>query len=186
METAWVGPKLGGAGPQRITWVGQTAWTRLMESQIRHPPAGSVGAQLRKGTMASASTSVWDKAAPLAHTGAEQFSFSPYVSGDFKLLFPCWSSEGVSLSKSVHEPFKRNCLGLQKFLSSTASTPAGFYSQSLGTFYPVTGTLGGAWCVAGSTCNKIPLSVFISPAWTRPFRVFTTPTSLDVVSLLIL
>ena len=34
-------------------------------------------------------------------------------------------------SKSVHGPFKRKYLGLQKFLSSTALIPTGFYSQKL-------------------------------------------------------
>ena len=48
----------------------------------------------------------------------------------FNLLPSRWSSEGVSLCKSVWS-LKRNCLGLQKFLSSTASIPAGFYSQKL-------------------------------------------------------
>ena len=49
----------------------------------------------------------------------------------FKLLLWCWSSEAVSPSKSVHGPFKRNCLGFQQFLFSTASIPTGFYSQEL-------------------------------------------------------
>ena len=39
----------------------------------------------------------------------------------FKLLPQCWSSEVVSLSKSTCGFFKRNCLGLQKFLSLTQS-----------------------------------------------------------------
>ena len=49
----------------------------------------------------------------------------------FNLLPWCWSSKGVSLSKSVHGHIKRNCLGLLQFLSSTASILAGFYSQKL-------------------------------------------------------
>ena len=39
----------------------------------------------------------------------------------FKLLPCCWSSEGVSLSKSVCGFFRSNCLGLQKFLPLTQS-----------------------------------------------------------------
>ena len=33
----------------------------------------------------------------------------------------CWSSEGLSLSKSVCRLFKRNCLGFQQFVSLTQS-----------------------------------------------------------------
>ena len=39
----------------------------------------------------------------------------------FKLLPWCWSSEGVSPSKSLCRFFKGNCLGLQKFLLLTPS-----------------------------------------------------------------
>ena len=39
----------------------------------------------------------------------------------FSLLPPQWSSEGVSLTKSVYGAFKRNFQGVQQFLSSTAS-----------------------------------------------------------------
>ena len=49
----------------------------------------------------------------------------------FNLLSQSWSSEGVSLSKSVNGSFKRNYLGFQQFLSSTASISADFYSQKL-------------------------------------------------------
>ena len=38
----------------------------------------------------------------------------------FKLLLWCWSSQGVSLSNTVCGFFKRNSLGLQKFLVPTA------------------------------------------------------------------
>ena len=49
----------------------------------------------------------------------------------FNLLTPLWGSEGESPSKSVHGPFKRNCLGLQKLMSSSVSIPTGCYSQKL-------------------------------------------------------
>ena len=39
----------------------------------------------------------------------------------FKLLPQCCGSEGMSLSKSMCGFFKRNCLGLQKFLPPTQS-----------------------------------------------------------------
>ena len=47
-----------------FTRIGQTMIARLMEFQIWCPTARSVVGGLRKGTMASASTSVWEKAAP--------------------------------------------------------------------------------------------------------------------------
>ena len=51
----------------------------------------------------------------------------------FKLIPQCWSSEGVSLSKSVWEFYKssRNFLGLQKFLPLTQS-PLVFVARSFG------------------------------------------------------
>ena len=45
---------------------GLTVLARLMETQIWHPPAGSVEGVFSKGTMASANTSDQEKAAPLA------------------------------------------------------------------------------------------------------------------------
>ena len=50
----------------------------------------------------------------------------------FSLLPLHWSSEEASLSKSVCGCFKRNCQGVQQFLSFTASIPTGFCSQKLG------------------------------------------------------
>ena len=49
----------------------------------------------------------------------------------FKLLPWCWSSEEVSLSKSMCGFLKRNYLGLQKFLPSTHS-PLVFAARSYG------------------------------------------------------
>ena len=48
-------------------------------------------------------------------------SSSLYSSAAFQADAPCWSSEGVSLSKPICGPFKRNCLEIQQFKSSTAS-----------------------------------------------------------------
>ena len=50
----------------------------------------------------------------------------------FKLLPLCQSSEGVSLSKSMCSPLEKNCLGLQKSLSSSASISAEFTAKSYG------------------------------------------------------
>ena len=119
-------------GSQGITRAGKSVIARLMETLIWHLPAGSVGGGLSKGTMASASTSVWEKAAFPALTLMPNNSFPTYMSVmPFKLLPLRWSSEGVSANKSVCRPFKKNCLGLQKFPSSSASIPAVFHSQKL-------------------------------------------------------
>ena len=82
---------------------------------------GSVGEEFRKRTIASAPSSCLD---------ARHFSSSPYATGAFQLLPQCWSSEGVSRSKSMCRFFKRNCLGPQKFLPPTQSS-SGFCSQKL-------------------------------------------------------
>ena len=78
--------KLGGAVSQEITWVGQTVLARLMETQIWQLPVPAVR-RLSKGTMASASTSVWDKL-PLQGTALKPDNqFLPSMSlGTFKLL----------------------------------------------------------------------------------------------------
>ena len=114
-------------------------------------------------------------------------SAPPHVSLTFFNLLPThWSSEAVNLSKSVHGPFKRNSLGFQKFLSSTASIPTGFYSQMLWGFIflalePRAGGL--VWC-----WDSLLLSY---PSWflsatcgcgTSLLRVFNPPTSFAVVS----
>ena len=63
----------------------------------------------------------------------------------FNLLCQCWSSQGLNLSKSVCGSFKRNCLGLKKFLPPTQSL-LGFAARSYGDLLPGTGTLG--WCLS--------------------------------------
>ena len=77
--------KLGRPESLGISKVGQTVLAKLMESQVPHQFAVSVGGRFRKGTMACAhlpDTSV-----------SPSMSFMP-----FNLLPWCWSSEGVSLS----------------------------------------------------------------------------------------
>lgn len=69
--------------------------------------------------MVSGSTSVQEKVAPPVLTLMLGNSVPPSVSlVPFQLLPECWSSKGVSLSKSVFEPFMRNYLGLWKPLVS--------------------------------------------------------------------
>ena len=56
------------------------------------------GDKAQKRNMASASTSVWDKAEPPALTLLPNSSIPPFMSlVTFKLLLPGWSSERVSL-----------------------------------------------------------------------------------------
>ena len=119
----------------------QTVLARLMESQIWYQLAGSMDLWLcgsgeegfRKGTMASAHLSVWEKVVPQLLPQCQTLQFLPVC---HCCLSNCYliaeSSEGVSLSKSVCVCFKRNCLGLQKFLSMTQSllvSPAGSYGD---------------------------------------------------------
>ena len=66
------GKQLGGTESQGISKVGQTVVARLMESQIWHQLASSVGGGFTKGTMASACLD------------ARHFSFSQYATGAFQ------------------------------------------------------------------------------------------------------
>ena len=112
-----------------------------MESQIWSPPAGSV-TPCEEGQWPLPVLLSGRKLPPPATPAAlalmpdaGQFSFSPHVSlMSFDLLPPCWNSEGVSPSKFVHGPFKRNCLRLQQFMSPTASIPTVFCSKKLWDF----------------------------------------------------
>ena len=114
-----------------------------MDIQIWCPSTSSVGGGLRKGAMASASTSVWEKVASLALILVPNNSVPPHVSlAPFKLLPQCWSSEGVSLSKSMCGPFK-NCLRLQNPSISLSHNPWCFLQPKvMGSSLHGTGTLG--------------------------------------------
>ena len=98
-----------------------------------YPLAPVAGKELRKGTTASASTFIWQNAAlPLALTLMPDNSVPSHMSlVPFKLLPQCWSSEGLSLCKSVLGFFKWNSLGLQNPPSHSAIIPLDFCSQKL-------------------------------------------------------
>ena len=64
--------KLSGVESLGNSKAGQTAFARLMESQIWHQLAGCVGGGFGKRTMAS------------AHLDARDFSFSQYATGAFQ------------------------------------------------------------------------------------------------------
>ena len=61
----WVGLQVGGVGSQGITRVWQTVWTRLMDSQIWHPPGSSMEEGLRKGKMPTLPTLLSRRKLPL-------------------------------------------------------------------------------------------------------------------------
>ena len=102
---------------------------RLMEIQIWHLPVPIVGG-LRKGTMASDSTFLWEKSDPpslalnLNNLLPLHLPLAP-----FKLLCQCWSSEGVSPSKSMSGPFKKNAWDCRNLSSHSATISTGFHSQ---------------------------------------------------------
>ena len=122
--------KLGGVGSQEITRVGWTVLSRLMETNIWHLP---VGQRLCRGTMASAITSLWEKAATSALVLKSDNSVSPCTSlTTFELQCQYWSSEWVTLSKSVCRPFRKNeCLRLQQTSVSLSHTPHWFSQPEL-------------------------------------------------------
>ena len=87
---------------------------------------------LRRGTMLSASSSVLEKAIPPALALMPDTSVPPCMPLlPFKLLPRCWSPEGVSPSKCLCGPCKRNCLGLQQFFPP-AQSPLVFTASSHG------------------------------------------------------
>ena len=62
----------------------------------------------------------------------------------FKLLPQCWSSEGLSLGKSVFGFFERNCLELQKFFL-LPQFPLVFAARSYGNLSSWHWNLGWGW-----------------------------------------
>ena len=91
----------------------------------------------------------------------------------FKLLPLCWSSEGVSLSKSVCGFFKEKYLGLQKFLPPTQS-PLVFAARSYGDLssWHWNPGLGGLLWGCDSSLLRYPFQIFIYHMW-----VWDQPTS---------
>ena len=71
------------------------------------------------------------------------------------------------MSMSVCGIFKRNCLGFQKFLSSTALIPTGFYSQNLWRFIllALEPWAGGPGVGLGPFTPEISLQIFICHMW---------------------
>ena len=125
----------------------------------------------RKVTMGSASSSVWKKAAPPAVSLVPDTSVPPCMPlVPFKLLPQCWSSEGVSASKSIHRP-RRNCLGLQKPSVYLSFYPFWYlWPEVMRISLPGTRTVGwGTRCGAGTPPPQGDLySQAISPSFYPP------------------
>ena len=104
--------------------VGQTVLDRLLESHIWHLPASSV-ARWWNGSKKWQ----WPLTAFLSvESCPPDCALMPDIPGSpcmslvsFNLLSWCWRSEGVSMNKSLCGLFKKNSLGLQKFLLPTQS-----------------------------------------------------------------
>ena len=149
--------KLGGTGFQGISRAGQTVLARLMESQIwLRLQALWLWSLFSLGESCSpAPALIPDTSVPPC---------MPLV--PFRLLPQCWSSKGVSLSKFVCGFFKRNCLGIQKFLPATQS-PLVFVARSCGDlsswhWNPGLGCLVWSW---DSLLLRYPSWIFIHHKW---------------------
>ena len=82
----------------------------------------SVVGVFRKGTtVLSSSLNLGEYCTPTLRCMSDTSVTPHMLLVSFKLLPQCWSSEGVSLHKSICRFFKRNCWGLQKFLLLTQS-----------------------------------------------------------------
>ena len=85
LETTWVSPKIGRGRVSGNHQSGANSMRQVDGVSYMALPAGSVGeGELKKRTMAFASTSIWEKAAPSSHPDAGQFISSLYVSGTFQ------------------------------------------------------------------------------------------------------
>ena len=161
---------MGEAESQGISSVGQTMSARLVESRIWLADSVSLSAFLSGR-----------KLYPRSRLGARHPNFSLYTTGAFPVPPWCWGSEGVSLCKCVCCLFKRNCLGLPKFLPPTQS-PLVFAARSCGDLSWHGNPGGGAWCGAETPPSRDVPPEFLSTTCrcgTTPFRVRAPPTSLD-------
>ena len=104
-----------------LQWISKVGISRLMESQIRHPPASSV-VLCREGSEKGQwplPTFLSGRKLSLALALVPDTSVPPQcATGAFQAAIPVLELRG-SESKIVCGFFKRNCLGLQKFLPLT-------------------------------------------------------------------
>ena len=109
-----------------------------MESQIWSLPAVSVGYRLREGTMASVSTSLWEKAAPPGIALMPDTSAPPCVPPvPFELLpITGTQSECVCVSPCA-DPLRRIAWDSRSPRTHFVTIPTGFYRERVHVFVPV-------------------------------------------------
>ena len=130
LERAWVGLQVGQGKVCGNHQGGQTVIARLMEIQVWHPPVNSLWGKLSQGTMNSANTSLWEKAAHPVLTLLPYNLIPPCMSFvPFELLPQCWHR--TSESNYMCGPFKSNIWDSRSPPPHSATTPAGFQSQDL-------------------------------------------------------
>ena len=170
---------LGGIESLGISRVGQTVLARLMESQIANSVALR-GEGSEKGQWPAFLSG--RRLSPSSHLDNRHFTFSLFAIGAFQLLPECWSSGGVNLIKSLYGFFKRNCLGLQKFLPLSQS-PLVFAARSYRDFPSWHWNLGLGGLLWGWTpCSQDIPPEFLSTTCgcgTSSFHISAVPTSLD-------
>ena len=89
----------------------------------------------------------------------------------FKMLPQCWSSEGVSLSKYMHGPFRRDSLGLHKPSVSFSLNPHLFLQPKvMETSLPSNGLGGPEWgwnpaLFRGTSAAEISFPIFTCHMW---------------------
>ena len=160
---------------------------RLVESHIWHPPAGSVGLWREGSERDKASASLSERKLSPALTLISDTSILPCVSlVPFKLLPQCWSSEEVSLNKSVCVLFKKKCLRLQTFLPLPQSPPV-FTARSYGGLIFLTLEPWARWpgMGLGLLIPEISLPNFYPPHLSVGPIHSVCPTWMDVVSLIL-
>ena len=123
---------------------------------------------------------VWQKAAlhslrplsPALPLIPDNFVF-PSMSLMLSKLPQCWNSEGVSQSKSVHGPYKRNCLGHQKPSISFSHNPCWvLWPEVMGISLSDTGTLG--WGPGVGLEPLAPLVETPQPIYHSQFSIYHT------------
>ena len=152
-------------------------------------PVTSVGGGFIKGTIASASSSVWEKAAHSALTLIWDNSVSPYLSlVPFKLMPQCWSSESMIPISPCVGSLGGNFRDSRSPPSHSGTTPTSFYSQKswellLLALEPWGGGPGvglgplALWGTLHLRCLSQLLSITCG-CWTTLFCASASPTSL--------
>ena len=174
MEKASGPTSWGVQGLKESPGQGWTVITRLMETQIWHPPADSVGTGLIKGRMASASTFIWEKAAPQLSSWCQvlQFLLCPWCP---PICCPSTEAQKEWVRVSLYATHLRGTAWDSRSPPShSASIPAVFYSQKLWellfptlecwAWEPGVG-LGPLTVQGGTYAAKISLWIFILLRW---------------------